>query len=88
MTTRCTGGSQLRIEKNQEFREILQSLSEMEHRHYDFWKRYIPAAKVEASAARVYLSILMRVLFGTTFASKFLDRNESSVIKRYKDVAT
>jgi vacuolar iron transporter family protein len=79
--------SQLRIEKNQEFRGILQSLSEMEHRHYDFWKRYIPAAKVDASSLRVYLSILLRVLFGTTFASKFLERNESSVIQRYKDVA-
>jgi vacuolar iron transporter family protein len=79
--------SRLRIEKNQEFRGILQSLSEMEHRHYEFWKRYLPDAKVDASALRVYLSIIMRVLFGTTFASKFLERNEGSVIKRYRDVA-
>jgi VIT1/CCC1 family predicted Fe2+/Mn2+ transporter len=79
--------SRLRIEKNQEFRGILQSLSEMEHRHYEFWKKYVPDAKVGASALRVYLSIIMRVLFGTTFASKFLERNEGSVIKRYRDVA-
>ncbi|MDA4114395.1 MAG: VIT1/CCC1 family protein [Thaumarchaeota archaeon] len=79
--------SRLRIEKNQEFRGVLQSLSEMEHRHYEFWKRYVPDAKVDASALRVYLSIIMRVLFGTTFASKFLERNEGSVIKRYRDVA-
>src|SRR4029077_15410142 len=38
--------SRLGIERNQEFRQILQSLSEMEHRHYEFWKKYIPDARI------------------------------------------
>jgi VIT1/CCC1 family predicted Fe2+/Mn2+ transporter len=79
--------SQLGIERNQEFRQILQSLSEIEHRHYEFWKKYVPDAKIGPSGIRVYLAVILRVLFGTTFASKFLERNESSVIQKYKEVA-
>ncbi len=76
--------SKSRIEKNQEFRKILTQLAETEHRHYEFWIKYIPGAKIRVSRFRVYVTILVRILFGTTFASKFLERNESAVIKRYR----
>jgi len=62
----------------------LRELAETEHRHYEFWMRYIPDAKVKPRSFTVYTTLLIRVLFGTTFASKFLERNESSVVKRYK----
>jgi VIT1/CCC1 family predicted Fe2+/Mn2+ transporter len=76
--------SRLRIENNQEFRQILTELANTEHRHYEFWIRYIPGAKIGVSRFRVYITILIRILFGTTFASRFLERNESAVIRRYR----
>lgn len=74
----------LSIEKNADFRLTLQSLAEMEHRHYEFWKKYVPGAEIKPNTLTVYLSILLRILLGTTFASKYLERNETSVIARYK----
>jgi vacuolar iron transporter family protein len=76
--------SKLRIEKNPQFRQILNQLADTEHRHYEFWSKYIPGAEIRVSKLRVYTTILVRILFGTTFASRFLERNESEVIKRYK----
>jgi VIT1/CCC1 family predicted Fe2+/Mn2+ transporter len=76
--------SKLRIEKNQEFRQILTQLAATEHGHYEFWIKYVPGAKIRVSTLRVYVTILVRILFGTTFACKFLERNEGAVIKRYK----
>jgi vacuolar iron transporter family protein len=78
--------STLGIERNADFRRILSSLADMEHRHYEFWRRYIPNEVVRPSMARVYLTILFRVLLGTTFASKYLERNEAAVIAKYKSV--
>jgi len=76
--------SKLRIENNQEFRKVLTQLADTEHRHYEFWIKYIPNAKITVSRFKVYVAILVRILFGTTFASRFLERNESAVIRRYK----
>ena len=79
--------SRLGVERNPEFRQILQSLSDMEHGHYEFWMKYVPGEKIQASRLRVYLAVFLRILFGTTFASSFLERNESRVIRQYKSVA-
>jgi len=76
--------SKLRIEKNPEFRHILAQLADTEHGHYEFWVKYIPGAKISVSRLRVFVTILIRILFGTTFASRFLERNEGAVIKRYR----
>lgn len=59
----------------------------MEQRHYVFWKKYIPETSIKPNTLTVYLTILLRILLGTTFASKYLERNESSVIAKYKSVA-
>ena len=76
--------SRLRIENKKEFRQILKELADTEHRHYEFWIRYIPEEKVKPNRLTVYVTLIIRILFGTTFASKFLERNESAVIKRYR----
>lgn len=78
--------SELRVERNPEFKSTLAELSEMERRHYDFWSRYISNSTVRPDMMRVYLVILLRVLFGVTFASRFLERNEASVIRDYRSV--
>jgi len=76
--------STLRIEKNQEFRGVLKQLADTEHGHYEFWIRYIPGTKIGINRFKVYLTVLIRILFGTAFASRFLERNENAVIKRYQ----
>ncbi len=76
--------STLRIEKNQQFREVLKQLADTEHGHYEFWIRYIPGTNIRINRFKVYLTVLIRILFGTTFASRFLERNENTVIKRYQ----
>jgi VIT1/CCC1 family predicted Fe2+/Mn2+ transporter len=80
--------ARLSIENNADFRHVLESLSDMERRHYEFWKKYIPGADIKANTLTVYLTVLLRILLGTTFASKYLERNESSVIAKYKSVAS
>src|SRR5207245_8980206 len=76
-----------RIPKHQRVSEILAGLYAIEYKHYEFWKRYVPEFQVKANSLRVDLIVLLRVLFGLTFAVRYLDRHEASVIKRYRAVA-
>ncbi len=78
--------SELSIERNAEFKAALAQLAATEHGHYEFWSRYVPNQAVRPSMRHVYVVLLLRVLFGVTFASKFLERNESAVIKGYRAV--
>lgn len=74
--------------ENPQFRKTLTRLAEMEHRHYEFWSKYVPEKKVGVSKFKVYLIILVRFLLGVTFAVKFLERNESMVVKEYQAMAS
>src|SRR5256712_11258632 len=79
--------SDTRIAKNERFSEILAGLSATEYRHYEFWRRYVPEFQVMANSVRDDLNVLLRFLFGLSFAVRYLDRHEASVIKRYRAVA-
>jgi VIT1/CCC1 family predicted Fe2+/Mn2+ transporter len=79
--------SGLGFEKRHKFSGTLKRLATMEYGHYRFWSRYCPDRKVAVSNAKVYFIILIRLLLGVTFAVKFLERNEMSTIKKYKEVA-
>ena len=79
--------SQMRFSSNPDFNRSLIGLSEMERGHYEFWRKYCPGRKIGLSLIRVYFMVLMRLIFGLTFAVRYLERNESKVIKRYKEVA-
>ncbi len=79
--------STLGVERNQEFRDNLAKLAVTELEHYEFWKRYAMDANIEVSRFKVYLALLVRLLLGTTFAVRYLERNEEGVIGRYKSVA-
>jgi vacuolar iron transporter family protein len=78
--------AELRIEKNPEFKSALAVLSATERGHYDFWRKYIPNETVRPNTLHVYVVLLLRVLFGVTFASRFLERNESKVVRGYRSV--
>lgn len=59
----------------------------MEYRHYVFWKRYCPERKPTPSKFTVYMIVLIRFLLGVTFAVRYLERNETKTIKKYKEAA-
>jgi vacuolar iron transporter family protein len=72
--------------KDPKLKEILTTLSSTEFKHYEFWKKYSPDAKISVSTWTVYLTLFLRLIFGTTFAIKYLEKHETAVIKRYKSV--
>ncbi len=77
----------LGIERNQGFKDILAKLAATELGHYEFWKKYAPDEKIKVARVKVYLAILVRLLLGTTFAVRYLERNETNVIRRYREVS-
>lgn len=79
--------STLGIERNQEFRDNLVKLAATELGHYEFWKKYAPDEEIRVDGMKVFVALLVRLLLGTTFAVRYLERNETKVIRRYKSVA-
>ena len=79
--------SDSKIARNAEFSEILSGLAATEYRHYEFWKKYVPEFQVKVSSLRISLVVMFRLLFGITFAVRYLDRHEGDVIRSYKSVA-
>lgn len=76
-----------RVGKKTSFAEALGQLSATEKRHYEFWKRFLPQEEAKFSKGKLYLMLLLQRIFGITFAVRYLERHESSVIKEYKSVA-
>jgi VIT1/CCC1 family predicted Fe2+/Mn2+ transporter len=79
--------SEPRYARNKSFSETLQRLAGMEYKHYEFWSRYCPDRKGGVSGLKVNLIVLLRVIFGVTFAVRFLERNEAKTIRGYKSFA-
>lgn len=78
----------MRVGKKTSFAEALSQLSATEKRHYEFWKRFLPREEAKFSKGKLYLMLLLQRIFGITFAVRYLERHESSVIKEYKSVAS
>ena len=73
--------------KNHKFNEVFSELANTEKQHYDFWKKYSPKKEPSTSRWGARLIIFMSLLFGTTFAIKFLEKHETKTIEKYKSVA-
>jgi VIT1/CCC1 family predicted Fe2+/Mn2+ transporter len=69
------------------FAGVLMHLSETESKHYEFWKKYAPKEEPKVDKVKLYWVVFLRRVLGLTFASRFLDRHESSVVKEYKALA-
>ncbi|MGD0318743.1 MAG: hypothetical protein ABSB56_03490 [Nitrososphaerales archaeon] len=69
------------------FAGVLMQLSATEHRHCEFWKKYAPEEEPKMDRLKLYWILLLRRVLGLTFASRFLDRHESSVVKEYRALA-
>jgi vacuolar iron transporter family protein len=73
--------------KDPKMREILNTLSATEYGHYEFWKKYMPPdTRIKAKTSTIYLTLFLRLIFGSTFAIKYLEKHETSVIRKYKSV--
>ena len=75
------------VDPSSPFADALKQLSATEHKHYEFWKKYVPEEAPKVARAKLYWVLVLRRLFGLTFASRYLDRHESKVVAEYKGLA-
>ncbi|MDE1870854.1 MAG: rubrerythrin family protein [Candidatus Micrarchaeota archaeon] len=75
-----------RIAKNPKTKMVFSELSRTEHSHYNFWMGYSRNRKIRPNALKVYLVILMHYLMGGAFVIKYLEKGETSTIKKYKSL--
>ena len=70
-------------QKHKELAESLSRMADSEWRHYEFWQRYTDT-KATPEMAKVRLLGFLKLLLGTTFAVKFMEKQETQIIKKYK----
>jgi len=73
-------------EGNAERRQLLQELSRQEQAHYQFWRDVLDGHVPRVRRLLLHFIVLLRYLFGLTFAIKFLERHEKQVIEEYRRV--
>ena len=66
------------------FAGVLAELSSTEHRHYEFWRKYVPGEQPRLGRLKLYWILFLRRFLGLTFATRYLDRHESKVVKEYQ----
>lgn len=71
------------VEKDQKLRATFSKLSETEHRHYRFWKKYTRIENIGPDRIRVGFVLLLRRLMGPSFIIKYLEGGEASTIRKY-----
>ena len=79
--------SELKIGTKPTLSKTLLRLAEMEHRHYEFWKKFCPDRAIIVSKVKVALMVFLRLFLGATFTVKLLERGEAGAIKRYQGIA-
>jgi len=72
--------------KKPEFSKALDRLAAAENKHYQFWSRYTKEP-AKSPGFKVSLVLLLRLLLGTTFAVRYLEKDEKKVIAMYISVA-
>ena len=64
----------------------LRHLSATEHKHYEFWRKYVPEQEPRLDNFKVSWVSFLRRVFGLTFASRYLDRHEADVVREYREL--
>ncbi len=75
------------VEGSSPFAEVLKQLALTEGKHREFWNKYVPDEKPRLDKVKLYWILILRRVLGLTFASRYLDRHETSVVKQYEAVA-
>lgn len=77
----------LKREHAKKLAAIFEELSQTEHSHYEFWKKFSPITSLpKVSPLKVYGIRLIEMILGATFAIKFLQRHEKSTVERYRSI--
>lgn len=61
-------------------------LAEMEHGHYEFWGKYCDREASRPHMRKYYAFMLLRRIFGASFAIKYLEGSETRAIKKYESM--
>lgn len=75
------------VPEDSPFAGILMQLSATEQKHYGFWKKYAQDEKPKLDHLKLYWVLFLRRVLGLTFASRYLDRHENSVVNEYQTIA-
>jgi len=75
------------VESDSPFVSVLKTLSDTEHGHYEFWRKYVPDEEPKLAKLKLYWVLFLRRFFGLTFATRYLDRHEENVVKEYQGLA-
>jgi VIT1/CCC1 family predicted Fe2+/Mn2+ transporter len=75
------------VNSDNPFAEILKTLSATEHRHFEFWRRYVLGEEPKLAWLKLYWVLFLRKFFGLTFATRYLDRHEANVVAEYSALA-
>ncbi len=75
------------VKDDSPFAGILKHLSATEYKHYEFWRKYAPDEEPKLDRLKLYWILFLRRVLGLTFAARYLDRHEASVVKEYQAVA-
>jgi len=76
-----------RREKHVENKKALERLSAQEKSHYEFWKTLLPQdADPKPHPFTVFITPLLRTVFGATFTTKLLERHEANAIITYQKI--
>jgi VIT1/CCC1 family predicted Fe2+/Mn2+ transporter len=75
-----------KIKGNKNLSSVLKQLAEKEYKHYMFWRKYTKDTEPKVKKLRLNIVMLLRLLFGLTFAVRYLERHEGQVIKKYRSV--
>lgn len=68
------------------FSKALDHLAAAENKHYEFWKKYT-GRPAKSPGSKVRLVLFLRLILGTTFAVRYLEKDEKKVIAMYMSVA-
>jgi VIT1/CCC1 family predicted Fe2+/Mn2+ transporter len=72
------------IGKDRRIRLVFSKLAAIEHRHYNFWKKYCPNVEARPNALTANFVLLIRRILGPSFLIKYLEGSEIGAIKRYE----
>ncbi len=72
---------------NGAFVEVFRKLALMEHRHLEFWQKFVPDVQPRLNTGLIRRALIFKRIFGLTFSIRYLERHEADSLKRYRAVA-
>lgn len=71
------------------FREAFRKMAIMEMKHYEFWKKYCADKinEIKVSGLVVNYALFIRLILGSSFAIKYLEKKERDTIKKYDSIS-